>query len=262
MKSVLVLRALLVVGLAGCGEASDMENEPSMAATAATETIQSPGLDADVVAQLVAAGVPEEKIGPTFVYASASTIKDEHLKLFAKMPELKTLSLGKTQITGEGLKDLNCPKLRSLLLFDTQVTDAAVMKLPALPALETLSLAGTSIDGRCLEHVAGYTSLTALELQNTKVTDSSLAPLSALKALSRLELKNSAITDAGLQNLMECPELYTLDLAKTAVTDAGAIAITKKVQLFNLNLNDTAVTDELIRNLVGTPSEKLCFLSL
>jgi len=265
MKSLVLFSLLLVTVFftIGCGGSPDevLEESGSFGETSAAEEVV-PGVDPDVVAQLLAAGVDLEKIQPTFVYASASNIRDEHLKLFAKMPELKTLSLGKTAITGSGLKDLNCPKLQSLLLFETQVTDAGVRELPPMPGLETLSLAGTPIDGSCLEHIAKYITLTALELQQTKISDASLAPLEALKVLSRLELRNTAITDDGLEYLLNCPKLYTVDLANTQVTDTGAIALTAKVQLFKLNLNGTGVTDEFIRSLVGQGSEELRMLHL
>ncbi|MBL8808578.1 MAG: hypothetical protein JNM43_00255 [Planctomycetaceae bacterium] len=254
---------LVCQGCGGTEEDTSNAADPGAIDMGAVESAaEDSGVDPQIVAKLVAAGVKAEKIGPTFVYASDSQITDEHLKLFATMPELKTLSLGKTKITGSGLKDLNCPKLRSLLLFDTPVTDAEVSQLPSLPALETLSLAGTAIDGTCLEKVSNYSALTALELHNTKVSDAALAPLSKLKALSRLELQDTAITDAGLQPLQDCPELYTLNLANTMVTDDGVIALTQKVQLFNLNLKGTGVTDKLIENLVGDASQKLCILRL
>jgi len=246
----------------GCGNSERETAENNRSEVLLDMDDAESGVDPQVVEVLVSAGVAADKIQPTFVYASASNVTDEHLTILAKMPELKTLSLGKTMITGSGLKDLNCPKLRGLLLFETRVTDASIGQLPDLPALESLSLAGTAIDGSCLEHVATYSTLTALELQNSKVNDASLAPLSRLKALSRLELKNTAVSDAGLQYLQECPELYTLDLSGTQVSDEGVIALTSKIKLFSLNLNGTMVTDKLIEHLVGPASEKLAKLRL
>jgi Leucine-rich repeat (LRR) protein len=260
---------ILVAGLAllsctsGCGNMeTEMTESSGLGQVLPDELKAADGVDPQIVDALVSAGVAAEKIQPTFVYASASNVTDEHMKMFAKMPELKTLSLGKTGITGSGLSDLNCPKLRGLLLFETQVTDASVGHIPALPSLESLSLAGTAIDGSCLEHVATYSTLTALELQSTKVNDASLSPLRRLKALSRLELKNTAVSDLGLQFLQDCPELYTLDLSGTQVSDEGVIALTSNIKLFSLTLNQTKVTDRLIEHLAGPASEKLAILGL
>lgn len=258
----LLVGVVVLSYMSGCGKSEREVTEGGGAEVLHDLRDAVDGVDPQVVEALLEVGVVAEKIQPTFVYASASKITDEHLKIFAKMPELRTLSLGKAMITGSGLKDLSCPKLRGLLLFETGVTDANVGQLPVLPALESLSLAGTMIDGSCLEHVATYSTLTALELQNTKVSDASLAPLSRLKSLSRLELKNTDVSDTGLRFLQECPELYTLDLSGTRVSDEGVIALTSKIKLFSLNLNGTLVTDKLIKHLVGRPSEKLAKLRL
>lgn len=211
---------------------------------------------------LTIAGVDSRKIGPTFVYATGSRIRDKDLNVFQQLPELTSLSLGDTRIDGSGLKDLHCPKLRTLSLFSTNVTDANLNQLPLLPELEMISLADTPIDGSCFEHLAIFANLRTLELGNTQVTDAPLAHLANFKSLKSIELANANITDAAIQHLVKCPTLRVLDLSETSITDVGARELATQLELFNLNLDQTAVTDEFITTLTETSAESLAMLRL
>ncbi|MEJ7594756.1 MAG: hypothetical protein WKF77_24780 [Planctomycetaceae bacterium] len=223
------------------------EHIPSAELTQATEYLQNIGVT---------------RITESSIHASDTRIQDKDLKVFANFPEVTTISLGKTSIDGSGLKDLNCPQLESLLLFESQISDDTLKQLPVLPKLGRLSLADTNIDGSCLEHVAKFSEIDTLDLAGTKVTDESLAFLSSLKKLKRLDLRGTPITDVGIKHLLNCPELYVVNLSDTGVTDEGAIALTSAFELFRIDLDGTSVSDKLVESLVETSSDSLRILRL
>lgn len=110
------------------------------------------------------------------------------------------LSLGYTDTTDEGLKDLaGFHFLQSLELFRTQVTDAGLKELAGLKSLQSLNLSGTCVTNAGLEHLAGMETLQALTLFDTKVTDAGLKHLARLRSLRSLKLATLDVTNAGLK---------------------------------------------------------------
>lgn len=82
-------------------------------------------------------------------------------------------------------------------LRSTDVTDADLLCLLALPHIESL------------------------ELSRTKVTSAGLVPLKHLKRLKSLSLYNTAVDDAGLKHLRASSRLEFLVLKRTEVTQQG-----------------------------------------
>jgi hypothetical protein len=92
----------------------------------------------------------------------------EHLQGLAN---LKSLHLGKTQITDDGLAHLErTAKLEGLVLSGTQITDKGLTHLKGMTELELLFLDDTQITDNGLVHLEGLTKLFGLRLDDTRVT--------------------------------------------------------------------------------------------
>ena len=91
--------------------------------------------------------------------------------------------------------------LQSVSVWDSDVTDAGVEDLNALPSFRVLILGGTEVTDTTLEHLKGLTTLQWLILMNVKVTDAGLEHLKGLTKLQSLSLLNTKVTDEGVQKL-------------------------------------------------------------
>ena len=73
-------------------------------------------------------------------------INDVLLRRLGELPELRTLSLRRTQITAQSLARLrHWPKLESVVLAGRQFTDRWLEEVAALPNLKTLRLTDTKV---------------------------------------------------------------------------------------------------------------------
>lgn len=144
------------------------------------------------------------------------------------------------------------PKLRSLLLVNTRVTDAGIARLEGLQSLEHLNLQGVTITDSSLVRLSALEKLRWLFLGDTGVTDEGVGYLSRLKALEGLDLSSTSITDRGLSHLRHIPHLRDLGLIDTAVTDEGLeqLACHKDLKTLWLPSPETAlITDDGIAKL-------------
>src|SRR5262249_30618006 len=91
--------------------------------------------------------------------------------------------------------------LQTLVLFDTPLDDAGLVRLEGLPELRTLYLSSTQVTDAGLVHLAALPGLETLSLTNTKVSDDGLAHLERLPRLRELHLATTRVGDDGLARL-------------------------------------------------------------
>ena len=106
-------------------------------------------------------------------------------------------------ITDQDLVPLpRLPKLRSVLLNDTQITDAGLATLGQIRSLENLDLRGCGITNRGIAFLSGLNRLKALRLSGkngrTQVDDGGLAEIGKLQNLKALLHDYLWISDEGL----------------------------------------------------------------
>ena len=133
-------------------------------------------------------------------------------------------------------------QLRTLLLWNAQLTDVEIEDIKGLSHLQQLNLSTTQLTDTGLEHLNGLHQLTRLALCETRITDGGLGHLKALGELEVLNLQDTRITDAGLEHLRELSRLRVLTLDGTRVTDAGLEALKGLNRLQELSLVGTPVT--------------------
>ena len=78
------------------------------------------------------------------------------------------------------------PEVRSLMLADTEITDAGLKDIVQLASLETLDLSTTQVTDCGLQHLAGLKKLDMLILGGCRIRDAGLAELSKLPMLRML----------------------------------------------------------------------------
>jgi hypothetical protein len=157
------------------------------------------------------------------------------------------------------------PHLRKLLgndFFDNVIKatfpptagDADLACLEALPKLDTLDLSGTHVSDAGLASLERQIQLTFLNLDQTKITDASLEHLKGLSNLQELSLVNTRVTDAGLAYLEKLTKLQVLVLDQTPITNAGLAHLKNLKQLHSLSLHGTRLTDDCLNNLASLRS--------
>ncbi len=129
------------------------------------------------------------------------------------------------------------------------LVDAGLVLFKLFPELKTVVLYNTAVTDHGLRHLATVTSLTALELGYTATGDDGLARVKNLTALETLGLTETRVTDVGLAHLKGMTKLRVLSLNKTAVTDAGLIHLEGLTALKDVRLALTKVSDKGVARL-------------
>jgi hypothetical protein len=134
--------------------------------------------------------------------------------------------LSGTQVTDAGLADLRTLRIglydvEVLGLSRTRITDAELVHLRQLPKLRTLFLDGTAVTDRGLHQLSLLTRMKWLGVGDTHVTDEGLVYLRSMSGLERLDLDGTNITDVGLVHLYGLNNLVWLNLERTRVSEDG-----------------------------------------
>ncbi|MBC8351579.1 MAG: DUF1570 domain-containing protein [Planctomycetes bacterium] len=167
-------------------------------------------------------------------YAKFLIVRDEDLANLNPPTVVKSLALGRTEITDGGVKRLaDFSSLQWLDLSFTQTTDAGIAHIARAIDLRRLNLEGTAIADKSLEIVSRFALLEELDLSGTKITDAGVAHLSRLKKLKVLWLTGTDVSDTGLDGLRELSHLEFLEVGQTNVTADGLAALKAKLPQLN-----------------------------
>lgn len=197
-----------------------------------------------------------------------SRFSDSGLKVIAKLPRLKELSLVNEKIfSASGIESFQKAKtLKFLELRDCNVELSKSRAIAKLHALESLILEGnrTFSDTALAELLRGLPELKLLDLSNTKVTAESLKNLETLSSLKDLSIRQLHLTDKDLMQMAPLKALTELDVrGNPAVTDAGLSALKKyknlkvlRVDLSNFNQSAVVQLQKQIAGLQITDKSK------
>jgi internalin A len=228
-----------------------------------------------------------EKLDPTAINVlmlRGTDVTDDGLRFLTGLTNLQFLDLEQTKITdtcaphfadlknlvhvdfaafdvneeGFGVGDkvlavlATLPKLSSVELRLTKVTDAGMAELARSSSLESVSVEGTEVTDAGLPHLAKLKNLKSLSLgvynEGAKITDEGLKIAGQMTGLQSLQLSGTPITDAGLPYLSELRNLKSLQLDETKATSAGLAFLEPLQNIQHLRLMDT-VDDEGARHL-------------
>jgi hypothetical protein len=130
-------------------------------------------------------------------------VTDDDLRLIAKLPNLRRISLMETNVTDAGLAHLaGLENVQALCLNGTKVTNAGMDHIKDWKHLRSLMLQHTAVDDAGLKHVGAFRDLEVLVLNNTKVTSRGVAELVGLQRLNMLMLSHTAVDEEAIPNLV------------------------------------------------------------
>lgn len=188
-------------------------------------------------AQVNAGSVAEDFVAGDSVMVSLpySEADDDHLRLVAKVP-----------------------RVCSLALDGTRITDAGLQHLRGMVYLETLSLGSTAISDAGAKILADVRSLRYLDLRRTRLTNESLVALAALRRLESLDLSGTQVDHIGLIHLSQFPNLQMLALNDVPVDDGVVAALQAITSLTELHLRGTGITESGLAQLTALPRLEVC----
>lgn len=177
------------------------------------------------------------------VNLAGTPANDETCAHFAGTPKLRLLILDQTQITDAGLARLaNLRNIVGLDLGSTQITDAGLANLAGMSDLRALELDCTHVTDAGLSHVGKHSNLIRLNLAQTRVSGDGLVHLKGLSKLESLRLTGTQIGDPSLEHLSPLLPLRELYLNDTKITDAGLVRLSRFKQLARIDLGGTQVS--------------------
>jgi Ran GTPase-activating protein (RanGAP) involved in mRNA processing and transport len=180
-----------------------------------------------------------------FLFHDASGFED-----LEKLSGLKMLDLQDNRITDITLRHLGrLVQLRSLNLGGTGISDDGLQNLVGMTGLEVLDVHNTAIGDTGVRTIVQLASLRSLAMSRTRVTDEGLAAFAALPHLRHLDLAATGVSDTGIASLCAGNQLESLSLSYTKVTDGVLPALTGMESLRELEIVNTGMTREGIETL-------------
>ncbi len=212
--------------------------------------IKGGGLEIKALSSLVQ--LEELRLSAFNVHKDGFGVGDRAMSAIAALPKLRSVRLRLTRVTDAGLAKLCKSKsLRTIGLEGTAVSDAGLVHLKQLPDLENLQLGvyrdGARVTDEGLKTIGQLNNLRYLDLSGTKVTNAGLVHLRPLERLESLSLENTEVTEVGLAALHPLKSLTRLRFYER-VTDVGAEHLSKLASLKNISSN-MEITDDGVAKL-------------
>ncbi|MFO7905939.1 MAG: hypothetical protein R6U98_24985 [Pirellulaceae bacterium] len=183
---------------------------------------------------------------------------DLALEFLSSLPNLAVLKHRSTIVSDAGVAALaTSPSLRSLLMHDFDISDAAGESLAGIETLTELEVFRCSNFGSDGVLALKGMPLTRLKLRGLPaVDDRAMAVFEDLPALERLYLHEiGSLSDEGLQALGNLKTLKVLDIWDLPeMTDATVDVIATLPELKELSIRGTSVTDAAVDKLVQMPN--------
>jgi hypothetical protein len=168
---------------------------------------------------------------------------DDGLVHIGKCPQLRKLGIGESTVTDRGLWSLRGLKnLEWLDLCSTSISEG-IGVAQHFPKLRTLLLEDTCVSDEGLEVVGRLPLLEELTLGSTHISDDGIGQLRELRTLKTLALRGIPVTAAGIQHLTLLPSLDYLLIWETPIDDSMLKVFASMRQLRNLCLK-TGGTDK------------------
>jgi Leucine-rich repeat (LRR) protein len=151
-------------------------------------------------------------------------LRDDAAEAIASFSKLRSLMLFPTQISDRGIVELcRLSSLETLVVSSPNITSASFGQVAKLKHLTHLGIWQWKIDDADFEKLAQLPNLTSLNLDTT-LTDTSVLYMAPLNQLERLRLCGEGITNASVPNLMRLTKLEWLDVSNTSINKLGPAA--------------------------------------
>lgn len=168
-------------------------------------------------------------------------MKDVQLTPFMNLSTLEELNLDSCPVGDVAICHLAdnsvAPRLLSLDLADTNLTDLSMIKIAKFENLTRLSLFYCNITNNSLRHVAKLQNLEVLNLDSRDISDDGLYHLCGMKRLRSLDVFSGRITDTGCNHLSKITSLESLQVCGGGIGDLGCSILASLDKLRSLNLS-------------------------
>ena len=177
-------------------------------------------------------GISGIDLGATADNKRFQYVRDEHVRLVASFPSLRTVLLTQCRfVTDIGpLQSLHfLTKLN--LGYCVSIPPQGFACLSSLTSLQELDVRGTTINDEGLAGLSSLTSLQELDVRGTTINDEGLAGLSrSLSALTQLSLCHcKSISGSGFASLSSLTSLQELHVGVTAINDEGLAGLSRSL---------------------------------
>jgi Leucine-rich repeat (LRR) protein len=145
------------------------------------------------------------------------------------------------------------PMLKTLRAAGNGITDQAVAKLAAHPALENVLFEDRSaVTDVGIETVAALPKLLEVSLKRADISDEAFKFLGKSKTLRRIRAPNTKTSDKGINYLVDANQLELLDFVECSlISDACAPTLEKLTKLRFLRIYGSSITDAMTPRLAG-----------
>lgn len=147
------------------------------------------------------------------------------------------------------------PKLRSVLLSGSDVTDQGLAEIGKITGLENLDLRGCAVSDLGVSELAGLARLKSIKFSGkagqTQVTDAAMATLGKLTSLKVIAIDFLPISDQGIASLSGLVEIKELYMAGAAVSDEVAETLVKFPALAKLRIAGTKFSSQGLAKVAG-----------
>jgi hypothetical protein len=209
--------------------------------------------DEKCVAGLEEVGAKLKKDGDGLVIEAdfrGLAIGDSALGHLAGLPRLRSVLLNETGVTDAGMATLGkIPTLQNVDLRGCTISNAGLEPLAVLSELKALRLSGesgaTSVDDDGMVHVAKMKNLKALLLDFLWVSEVGLEQLAGLDKLEELYLAKTLVGDDALATMSQFPRLKKLRISQCQFENDGLAHLTKVTTLEDLDLSENNQINDL-----------------
>ncbi|MEW4486838.1 hypothetical protein AB1L42_02085 [Thalassoglobus sp. JC818] len=223
-----------------------VENPPPSASPAPPPSV---GGDDENMVQAIRRAAANVKVNSdgvvTEVDYRGKKINDEYLLILPRLSGLQSVLLNETEITDAGLETLGkIETLRNLDLRDCAISNDGLAHLVGLKELRALRLSGksgaTTVDDEGMESVGQLTNLKALLLDFLWVSGDGLAKLNGLENLEELYLAGTLVGDEDLKQVQQFPKLKKLRISKLSQVTGAGLTHVQDLPLTDLDLSENS----------------------
>lgn len=191
--------------------------------------------------------------------ADDTLFDDDGAALLARFPELRSLSLDETYITGGGGQHIAkaVPRLDDLSLDGTWVDNAALTEIAKLPHLETLNVLDCPIDDAGVASLAGAPNLGHVSLDENISGNAKLDLFRTCPNLDHLKVPGGVTHDAwghsALRRGAQSSITYFSAIPGSSFTNEDWHTITQATVLQNVSVSNTNLDDTALAQLAALP---------
>lgn len=147
----------------------------------------------------------------TITLDSASGLRDEHLKAFARFKTLNLVSIANCRITWKGLNELRTLENLAVMIVDRcDLKDDLSLVAGDFARLESLYLFDCRVGEIVCKAISKMPRLRHITLDGTDVTDDSLRQLAANGSIKSISVKRTKVSRQGVENVRRMHPAVTI----------------------------------------------------